>query len=111
MTDLILRDLDPALLERVQRLASARCSGLQQTLVALLDLGLAHEPEAARVGDEHDAQVLAAAIRALENVPDDPGFALIGRHLSIAAAARSNPDPSIASAGRRPGLRCAETTG
>lgn len=104
MSDLILRDLDPWLLERVQRLARVRGGSLQDTLVALLDLGLAHAADADPGEDNDEARVLAAAIRALENVPDDPGFALIGRPVPVAPPARGGPDQSIASGWTRPGL-------
>lgn len=79
MNELILKDLDDGLLERITAFAAARGWGQARTLRFLLEQGLR-----ASVGDERstfDADedtVLAAAISALEQVPDDT-FALIGR--------------------------------
>lgn len=79
MTELVLKDLDPALLERVAGFAERQGWGQARTLRFLIEQGLR-----ARTGDERmrfDAAedgVLAAAIGALEQVPDDT-FALIGR--------------------------------
>lgn len=79
MTELVLRELDEDLLERITAFAAAQGWGQARTLRFLLEQGLR-----ASVGDERstfDADedtVLAAAITALEQVPDDT-FALIGR--------------------------------
>ncbi len=79
MTDLTLKDLDDALVERITAFAGAKGWGQARTLRFLLEQGLR-----ACTGDERsdfDADedtVLAAAITALEQVPDDT-FALIGR--------------------------------
>ncbi|PBJ84165.1 hypothetical protein CMZ84_06920 [Lysobacteraceae bacterium NML93-0399] len=79
MTELVLKDLDPALVERIAAFADRQGWGQARTLRFLLEQGLR-----ASVGDERstfdDAEsgVLAAAIGALEQIPDDT-FALIGR--------------------------------
>lgn len=80
MTETILLDLDPLLLDRVDRVAHARAWGRQQALVHLLEHGLfACESELAKRFDDSDAHALQAAIAALEQIQDDPGFSLIGR--------------------------------
>ncbi|HZW17306.1 MAG TPA: hypothetical protein VFF71_00690 [Luteimonas sp.] len=87
MTEIVLRDLDPALLERIAAYAETQGWGQARTLRFLLEQGLR-----ASVGDERstfDAAedgVLAAAIGALEQIPDDT-FALIGRDAAQPAAA------------------------
>lgn len=79
MPDLILRDIEPGLLDRVRRLADARGSSLEDALRLLLDRGLACTSDPHAGLDDLDARVLQEAILALEQVPSDPGFALIGR--------------------------------
>ncbi|MEF3083104.1 hypothetical protein V3391_12900 [Luteimonas sp. SMYT11W] len=87
MTELVLRDLDPALLERIHAYADTQGWGQARTLRFLLEQGLR-----ASVGDERSTfdpaedGVLAAAIGALEQIPDDT-FALIGRGPAQPAAA------------------------
>ena len=79
MTDLIVKDVDDALVERITAFAASQGWGQARTLRFLLEQGLR-----ASVGDERSSfdadedTVLAAAISALEQVPDDT-FALIGR--------------------------------
>lgn len=79
MTEIVLRDLDAGLLERIGAYADRQGWGQARTLRFLIEQGLR-----ASVGDERstfDATedgVLAAAIGALEQIPDDT-FALIGR--------------------------------
>lgn len=79
MTEILLRDLDPALLERINAYADTQGWGQARTLRFLLEQGLR-----ASIGDDRSTfdpaedGVLAAAIGALEQIPDDT-FALIGR--------------------------------
>ena len=79
MTDLIVKDVDDGLVERITAYAAAQGWGQARTLRFLLEQGLR-----ASIGDERSSfdadedTVLAAAISALEQVPDDT-FALIGR--------------------------------
>lgn len=80
MTDIVLHDIDPVLLERIRRVANARSWSLQECLMHLLEHGLfACESRLAARFDDSDARALQEAIAALEGVPSDPGFALIGR--------------------------------
>ena len=80
MTDIILHDIDPLLLDRIKRVAGQRSWALQEALMHLLEHGLfACEAELAARFTDTDAMALQAAISALEGVPSDPGFSLIGR--------------------------------
>jgi hypothetical protein len=80
MTDIILHDIDPFLLDRIKRVASQRSWSLQETLMHLLEHGLfACEAEIAARFSDTDAMALQAAISALEGIPSDSGYALIGR--------------------------------
>ncbi|MGV8940679.1 MAG: hypothetical protein ACOH1P_03960 [Lysobacter sp.] len=80
MSDTVLLDIDAVLLERVRRLASAKGWGQQEAMIHLLEHGLfACEAKVAARLDDTDADALQAAIAALEQIDNDPGFALIGR--------------------------------
>lgn len=80
MTTTVLLDIGPELLERIQRLAQARGWGQQEAMTQLLQHGLlACEADLAARFDDIDAKALQAAIAALQGIPDDPGFSLIGR--------------------------------
>jgi hypothetical protein len=80
MTHTVLLDIDPLLLERIQRLATAHGWGQQNAMIHLLEHGLfACEASLQARFDDADALVLQAAIVALQGIPDDPGFSLIGR--------------------------------
>lgn len=96
MPDLILRDIEPVLLERVRRLADARGTSLEGALLGLLDRGLACTEANDDGLDAADARVLQEAIAALESVPSDPGFALIGRAAPFPPATTEGPDQAIA---------------
>ena len=90
MTDIVLRDIDPKLQARIRQVADARGWELPRTLAYLLELGL-EEAKAHNVAfDGREVDILAGAIAAMEQVPDDPGFALIGRVAS--GAGESPPD-------------------
>lgn len=102
MPDLILRDVEPALLERVKRLADARDCSLEDALLALLNRGLACSNDAGGGFDDSDARVLQEAIAALENVPSDPGFALIGRMAPHSPVPAEVPDQPIVAASMAP---------
>ena len=80
MTDIVLRDIDPALQARIERVARARGWDVPGALARLLETGL-ESVEAALAPDldGREADVLVGAIAAMERMPDDPGFALIGR--------------------------------
>lgn len=80
MTEIVLRDLDPVLADRIRRVADARRWDLQRTLQHLLEQGLFTVEADMNVRfSDTDSDVLRAAIAALEEVPSDPGFSLIGR--------------------------------
>lgn len=87
MTEIVLKDLDPALLERVAGFADRQGWGQARTLRFLIEQGLR-----ASMGDERttfdaaEDDVLTAAIGALEQIPDGT-FALIGRESPQAAPA------------------------
>lgn len=82
MTDIVLKDIDPSLRERIERVARARGWSLPVALQHLLEQGLfALEGGRGVRGafDPNESGVLEAAIAAMQDVPDDPGFARIGR--------------------------------
>ncbi len=87
MTESIVLNIDPLLLERVRRMATAKGWSEHQALGHLLEHGLfACEAELAARFNDSDADALQAAIAALEQIQDDPGFASIGRIESDRAA-------------------------
>lgn len=80
MTEIVLRDIDPVLADRIRRVAESRRWDLSRTLQHLLEQGLyAVEADMNVRFSDTDSDVLRAAIAALEDVPNDPGFSLIGR--------------------------------
>lgn len=80
MNDIVLRDIDPKLQAHIQQVADAHGWELPRALQHLLELGLAAAGRHAAPDWNHaEAGVLAEAIAAMEQVPNDPGFALIGR--------------------------------
>ena len=102
MPDLILRDIEPNVLTRVTRWADARGWSVDAAVVWLLERGLARSAEVPSL-EEVDARVLREAIAALELVPSDPGFALIGRAIpEPTRRAIEPPDQSIASTAMPP---------
>jgi len=95
MTDIALRDIDAVLAERIGRLAQAHGWSHPQTLLHVLERGLhACEGDGSVGLAEQEARVLQAAIQAMEHVPSDPGFALIGRAGPVPQEA-PQPDQSI----------------
>lgn len=97
MTDIILHNLDTVLADRLRRVAETRGWSLQRTALHLLESGL-FVVEAEMVGrfSDHDAGALQEAIAALEGIPSDPGFSLIGRAESkdVPAQRAAGPDLS-----------------
>jgi plasmid stability protein len=80
MTDIMLRDIDPELQRRIERVAGHHGWSVPDTLAQLLEIGLREQEVRigpALDGREHD--VLGSAIAALKGLPDDTGFAMIGR--------------------------------
>ena len=80
MTDIILRDIDEVLADRIKRLAEARSWPMHETLLTLIEQGLyACESGALIHLSDREADALQSAIAALEGVPNDAGFGLIGK--------------------------------
>lgn len=80
MTDILLRDIDPALIERLNRVAAANGWPSDESLRNVFEHGLhALELAATLRLNEREESALQSAINAMEGVVDDPGFALIGR--------------------------------
>jgi len=97
MTDIVLHDIDPRLAERIKRIGAVRGWDMAATLLQVLRQGLhTFEDTAAVQLGAYETGALEAAIAALEEVPSDPGFALIGRATRPAPAAEPPPDQSIA---------------
>ena len=86
MTDIVLKDLDAGLLERLQRLGEAQGWQMPQVLARVVEEGVvACEAALALRLNEREEHVLKSAITAMEGVVDDPGFALIGRMQKVQA--------------------------
>ena len=80
MSETLQIQLDAMLLERIRRVAQMRGWSEQATIQHLIEHGLfALEPRGEARLDDRDADILQSAIAALEGIPDDPGFSLIGR--------------------------------
>jgi len=80
VTDLVLRDIDTVLADRIRRLAETRGWSMHDTLRTLLEQGLYACESGSEVRlDDREADALKSAIAALEQVADDSGFGLIGR--------------------------------
>ena len=95
MTDIVLRDIDNGLVDRIRQIGEAHGWDTAETLRRALELGLQScESSAAIRLAEHEAGVLQSAIAALEQVPDDPGFAMIGR-AEPASDPDEGPDQSV----------------
>lgn len=79
MTDIVLKDIDDVLLERIGRVADRRGWAMSHALLHLLEQGLyAVEGDGRLNFDSSEADVLQAAIAALEGVPDGV-FSKIGQ--------------------------------
>jgi hypothetical protein len=80
MTDLVLRDIDPIVADRIKRLADARGWSMHDTLQNLIEQGLYACESGLNVHfSDPEANALQAAIKAMEGVANDQGFGLIGR--------------------------------
>ncbi len=79
MTDLVLRDIDPNLAERIRKVAQTNGWTVHQTIMHLIERGLYASEGGALRFDGVESDVMQSVIAALETVPNDPGFALIGR--------------------------------
>ncbi len=75
MVELLLRDLDPLLNERIRRVAVARGWTREQTCVALLEQGLFASELEVRGGFQNpEVEALSEAIAALQALPAGHGF-------------------------------------
>jgi len=79
MTDLVLRDIDPIMAERIRKVATTNGWTTHQTILHLIERGLFASEGGAMRFDSQESDVMQAAIAALETVPNDPGYSLIGR--------------------------------
>ena len=80
MTDIVLHDVDEVLADRIKRVAENRGWTLPRTLLHLLEQGLhVYEGDGRVRFDSSEADVLQAAIAAMETIPSVDGFALIGK--------------------------------
>ena len=79
MTDIVLKDIDAILADRIRRVAEQRGWSMPKTLLHLLEQGLhSYEGDGAVRFDNSEADVLQAAIAALEQIPDAT-YSLIGQ--------------------------------
>jgi hypothetical protein len=75
MTDIVLKDIDPVLADRIRRAAAARGWDLHETLLHLLELGLFTCESEVRTGfNDKEVDVLSDAIAALRDVPPGHSF-------------------------------------
>jgi plasmid stability protein len=80
MTDLVLRDIDPGLAGRIRTLAEMQGRSVHEAMAQVLEAGVhACEVNLRKQLDLEEEAALKQAIAALEQVPDDAGFGLIGR--------------------------------
>ena len=80
MTDLVLRDIDAVLADRIRHLAETRGWSIHDTLQTLLEQGLYACESGLNVRfDDRESDALKQAIAAMEQVANDEGFGLIGR--------------------------------
>lgn len=95
MGDIVLKDIDPVLGERIRNASQARGWGVPETLQWLLEQGLALFEQGQGVTlDDGQSGALEAAIAALEQIPDDSGYALIGR-ATVAKPRDDGPDQTV----------------
>jgi hypothetical protein len=96
MTDIILRDVDAVLADRIRRIGEAHGWSPPDTLLRLLEYGLhACEGDGKARLNRTENDILGSAIHAMEQVPDDPGFALIGRAGEPPAPEPEGPDQTL----------------
>lgn len=93
MTDLVLRDIDPVLAQRIRKVAQTNGWDIHETILHLIERGLYASEGGALRFDGSESDVMQSVIAALETVPNDPGFSLIGR-----IGDRPPPEPESPSA-------------
>lgn len=94
MTDLVLRDIDPQLAARIRKVAETNGWTIHQTILHLIERGLFASEGGALRFDSAESDVMQSAIAALESVPNDPGFSLIGRVQGESGKA-TQPEPAF----------------
>ncbi len=92
MTDLVLRDIDTVLAERIRKVAQTNSWTVHQTILHLIERGLYASEGGALRFDGAESDVMQSVIAALETVPNDPGFSLIGR---MGDASPSEDEPAV----------------
>lgn len=92
MTDLVLRDIDPMLAERIRKVARTNGWDVHETILHLIERGLYASEGGALRFDGSESDVMQSVIAALETVPNDPGFSLIGR-IGDQPQLASEPEP------------------
>ena len=93
MTDLVLRDIDPVLAERIRKVARTNGWDVHETILHLIERGLYASEGGALRFDGSESDVMQSVIAALETVPNDPGFSLIGRIGDQPPPAEAEPAP------------------
>ena len=96
MTDLVLRDIDTVLADRIRKVAQTNAWTVHQAILHLIERGLYASEGGALRFDGAESDVMQSMIAALETVPNDPGFSLIGR---FGDASPSVDGPAIHRAG------------
>jgi hypothetical protein len=94
MTDLVLRDIDPQMAERIRKVADTNGWTVHQTILHLIERGLYATEGGALRFDSKESDVMQSVIAALETVPNDPGFSLIGRIGGAPAAVEAPQAPA-----------------
>jgi hypothetical protein len=94
MTDLLLRDIDPNLAVRIRRVADTNSWTMHETILHLIERGLFASEGGALRFDSSESDVMQSVIAALETVPNDPGYSLIGRVEPAAPRHAAEPSPS-----------------
>ena len=75
MTDIVMKDIDPVLADRIRRVTEARGWNMHDTLFHLLEQGLFITESEVRSGfNDKEVDVLSEAITALKDVPRGHGF-------------------------------------
>lgn len=90
MTDLVLRDIDPNMAARIRKVAEANGWTVHETIMHLIERGLYASEGGALRFDSKESDVMQSVIAALETIPNDPGYSLIGR---VDAPAPFEPEP------------------
>lgn len=90
MTDLVLRDIDPNMAARIRKVAEMNGWTMHETILHLIERGLYASEGGALRFDSKESDVMQSVIAALETLPNDPGFSLIGR---IGDPAAPEPEP------------------